>query len=367
MNRRGFMKAAGVAGGGTLAAAVSGLPRPAISQSRTEWRMQTTWGKNSPLLATGPEVFADFVSKASGGRLTVKVYAAGEIAPPFGVMDAVADGALDAGHGYPPFWAGKLPAMTMLSPVPFGLTTQEQNAWLAYGGGQELADRVYAELGVKFFPSGNTSVQGAGWLNKELDSMAAFSGLKMRIGGLGAKVVQAVGGTPVQIPLGEVPQALQTGALDGADFVGPFNDVAFGLHKVARYYYWPGIFEPCGVLDCFVNLSSWDALDDDLKEIVRGGNQVANQVVISEFVAKNAEGLKTIQEAEGVEVREFPDEVLAGLGEATRDVLSDTARGDPLAKELYDSIIAFRKLVMPYTNLSEMSFMRARTLAPAFG
>lgn len=367
MNRRGFLKSAGVAGTGAVAAAVSSFPKPAISQDRKEWRMQTTWGKNSPLLSTGPDVFADFVSKASGGRLTVKVYAAGEIAPAFGVMDAVVDGALDAGHGYPPFWAGKLPAMTMLTPMPFGLTTQEQTAWFEYGGGQALADKIYSQLGVKFFPSGNTSVQGAGWLNKELDSMAAFEGLKMRIGGLGAQVLQAVGGSPVQMPLGEVPQALQTGALDGADFVGPYNDVAFGLHKVAKYYYWPGIFEPCGVLDCFININSWNALDDDLKEIVRGGNYVANQIVVSEFVAKNAEGLRTIQEAEGVEIKTFPDEVLKGLAEATKDVLASAAAADPLSKEVYDSLMAFRKLVMPYTNISEMEFMKARNLAPDFG
>ncbi|SMF48682.1 TRAP-type mannitol/chloroaromatic compound transport system, substrate-binding protein [Tistlia consotensis] len=365
MNRRGFLRSAGVAGTGAVAAAVSSFPKPAISAGKIEWRMEMTWAKNSPLLSTGPQVFADFVSKASGGRLTVKVYAAGEIAPPFGVMDAVADGALDVGHGYPPFWAGKLPAMTMLCPVPFGLTTQEQNAWFEYGGGLALADKVYSQLGVKFFPSGNTSVQGAAWTNKLLDSMAAFNGLKIRIGGLGAKVIQAVGGTPVQLPLGQVPQALQTGTLDGADFVGPFNDVAFGLHKVAKYYYWPGIFEPCGVLDCFINLNSWNKLDDDLKEIVRGGNYVANQVVISEFVAKNAEGLKTI-EASDAEIKIFPEEVLKGLGAATKDVLATAASADALSKEIYDSIMAFRKTVMPYTKISEFDFMRARMLAPDF-
>jgi len=369
MNRRGFLRGAGVAGTAAVAAAsaAASFPKPAISQNRIRWRMQTTWAANAPLLATGPDIFAQHVERASGGRLSVQVYAAGEIAPPFGVMDAVADGALDAGHGYPAFWVGKLPAIQFLSPVPFGLTTQEQNAWFDYGGGQEISDRIYAELGVKFFPSGNTSVQGAGWFNKELNSMADFSGLRMRIGGLAAKVLTSVGATPVQIPLGEVPQALQTGAIDGADFVGPYNDLAFGLHRVARYYYWPGCFEPCGVLDCFINLASWDALDDDLKEIVRGANALANQVVVSEFVAKNAQGLKSIQEDPNVEVKLFSAEVLKTLGEATRDVLAAEAEADPLSGEIYRSLMDFRRTVMPYTNISELAFMQSRLDLPDFG
>lgn len=367
MNRRGFMRGAGLAGTAAVAAAASAFPKPALSQGRIRWRMQTTWAANAPLLATGPDIFAQHVERASGGRLSVQVFSAGEVTPPFGVMDAVADGALDAGHGYPAFWAGKLSAIQFLSPIPFGLTTQEQNAWFDYGGGQEITDRIYAQLGVKFFPSGNTSVQGAGWFNKELNSMADFNGLKMRIGGLAAKVLQAVGATPVQIPLGEVPQALQTGAIDGADFVGPFNDLAFGLHRVARYYYWPGCFEPCGVLDCFINLNSWEALDDDLKEIVRGANALANQVVISEFVAKNAQALKTIQDDPGVEVKLFSAEVLKTLGEATRDVLAETAQADDLSREVYESLTSFRRTVMPYTNISELAFMQSRLDLPDFG
>lgn len=349
-------------GGMGAAGAAGALAAPAIAQGGAEWNLQMTWRQNSPLLATGPEIVADYITQASEGRLTVKMHAAGDIAPPFQVLDAVVDGALDMGHGYPAYWAGKLNAVQFLTPIPFGMTTQEQNAWFTYGGGQEIADEIYAELGVKFFPSGNTSVQGAGWFNKELNSLGDYRGLKVRSGGMGAKVLSAVGAAPVQMPLGEVPQALQTGAIDGADFVGPFNDVAFGLHKVAKYYYWPGWMEPTGVLDCFVNLDTWNGLPKDLQQIVVGANRVANSIVLDEFVAKNAQALGQIEADPNVSVRMLNDATLKGLKEAASDVVSDIASQDDLSRKAYASITKFLDTVRPYTDVSERAFMRARML-----
>ncbi|MBJ3774432.1 TRAP transporter substrate-binding protein [Acuticoccus mangrovi] len=361
MDRRQFIKRSG-AGVVAGAAASTGLAAPAIAQGAMQWRMQMTWAKNSPLLSTGAQIVADHITKASGGRLSVRLYAAGEIVPPFQVLDAVADGTLDMGHGYPAYWAGKHPAMQFFTPMPFGMTTQEQNAWLSYGGGLELADELYSQLGVKFFPSGNTSVQGSGWFNKELNSIADYQGLKVRSGGLAAKVLSEVGATPVQMPLGEVPQALQSGAIDGADFVGPMNDMAFGLHKVAKYYYWPGWMEPCGLIDCFVNMAKWDSLDDDLKEIIRGANWMANQIMLNEFVAKNAQALVQIKATEGVEVRTLSDETLSALAEAAKGVVENVATQDPLAQKVYDSIMTFSKMVRPYTVISEASYINVRPM-----
>lgn len=360
MDRRQFVKSAGL-GLASGTAAASGLAAPALAQGKIEWRMQMTWGKNTPLLVTGPQIVADYITKASDGRMTVKLYAAGDIVPPFQVIDAVADGTIEMGHGYPAYWAGKLPAMQFFTPVPFGFTTQEQNAWFAYGGGQELADEVYAELGVKFFPSGNTSVQGAGWFNKELNTIEDYQGLKVRSGGLGAKVLTEVGATPVQMPLGEVPQSLQSGAIDGADFVGPLNDLAFGLHKVAKYYYWPGWMEPCGVLDCMVNLTAWEALPDDLKEIVKGANAIANHAVLSEFVAKNGQALAQLK-SEGVEVRTLSDDVLAKLAETSAGVVRSVADSDPLAGKVYQSISTFLATIKPYTQISEGAYIANRPI-----
>ncbi|OAB55524.1 ABC transporter substrate-binding protein [Phormidium willei BDU 130791] len=365
MKRRQFLKAAGALGAAGVAAA--GVASPAISQNRIKWRMQATWRQNSPLLWTGPQLVADYVSKASDGRLTIELYAAGEIAPPLQVMDVVADGGLEMGHGYPAYWAGKLPAVQFFTPLPFGLTTQEQNAWFRFGGGQEIADKVYGEMGVKFLPSGNTSVQSAGWFNAEINSLEDYKGLKVRSGGLGAKVLREIGATPVQVPLGEVPQALQTNAIDGADFVGPLNDMAFGLHKVAKYCVWPGWMEPCGVLDCFINKAAWEELPDDLKAIVQAANEMANSVVLSEFVAKNAQAYRTLQEEHGVEMRFLDDAVLTGLGKVAGEVVAAAAKEDALSREVYDSLMSFRRTVMPYTNASELAFMQARALDFPYG
>src|SRR6056297_3420648 len=168
MKRRQFLQKSVLAG--TAGATGVTLASPALSQNRIKWRMQATWARNSPLLWTGPQLVADYISRASDGRLTIELYGAGDIAPPLQVLDAVVDGGLEMGHGYPAYWAGKLPAVQLLTPVPFGITTQEQNAWLEYGGGREITDRIYAELGVKMLPSGNTSVQSAGWFNKDINT-----------------------------------------------------------------------------------------------------------------------------------------------------------------------------------------------------
>jgi TRAP-type mannitol/chloroaromatic compound transport system substrate-binding protein len=359
MKRRQFVTAVG---GGGLAAALAAGSGPAIAQGRKEWRMQMTWAKNSPALATGANALAEFVSKATGGQLTVKVYAAGEIVPALQTMDAVANGSLHMGHGYPAYWGGKLPAINFLSPLPFSITSQEQNAWFAYGGGQEIADKLYAKLGVKFFPSGNTSVQAAGWYNKEVKAIGDFKGLKIRAGGMGGKVLQAAGAAPVQIALGEVPQALQSGAIDGADFVGPYNDMAFGLHKVAKFYYWPGWQEPCGALDCFVNLQAWDSLSAEQKEILRVGNEYANARVLNEFVAKNAEAFHELVNVHKIQVRLFNDDTLKALGELAGQVIRAEAAKDADSQMAFDSLMKFRERTIPYTKIAEYEFMRARAL-----
>jgi TRAP-type mannitol/chloroaromatic compound transport system substrate-binding protein len=365
MKRRQFLQKGILAG--TAGVSAAALASPALSQNRFKWRMQATWARNSPLLWTGPQLVADFISKASDGRLTIELFGAGEIAPPLQVLDAVIDGGLEMGHGYPAYWAGKLPAVQLLTPVPFGITTQEQNAWLYYGGGLEIADRIYAEVGVKFLPSGNTSVQAAGWFNKEINTIEDYRGLRVRSGGLGARVLSAIGATPVQIPLGEVPQALQTNAIDGADFVGPFNDMAFGLHKVAKYCVWPGWMEPCGLLDCFINKAAWDELPDDLKAIVTMANDAANSMVVSEFVARNAEAYQTLQTEHGVEMRFLSDDVLTELGKVSGEVVAAAGAADALSREIYESLMAFRKVAMPYTNTTELAFMNARRLNFPFG
>ena len=202
MKRRQFMKRAATATAATAVAA-SSFPAPAISQGLMKWRMQTTWPKNFPGLGTGANKLA-----ASGGKLTVEVFGGGEIVPAFETMDAVSSGTIEMGHGAPYYWKGKVSASQFIASIPFGLNAQEQNAWIQFGGGQELADKVYKELGCKFFASGNIGVQAGGWFNKEINSLEDYKGLKMRIPGLGGEVVKAAGGNVVNLPGGEIPPAL---------------------------------------------------------------------------------------------------------------------------------------------------------------
>jgi len=359
MQRRRFLKAAG---GAAAAAAGGTFAAPAFSQNRMKWRMGLAWPKNAPALATGPKVMAEFVQKASGGRLTIELFGAGELVPPLELLDATANGTIEAAHSYPTFWAGKDPAFFMVAPLPFGITSQEQQAWLEYGGGLELCERVYARHGVKFFPLGNTGVQGFGWSTKELNTVEDFRGLKMRIGGLSGRVLKELGATVVVMPLGEVLQALQSGAIDAAEFVGPYNDLTFGLYRPAKYYYWPGVVEPCGIVDAFVNMDVWNELPDDLKEIVRVGMAHGNTVQFNDWVYNNGYARKTLVEEYGVDIRTLSDEILSRMGEISRDVITAEAEKDQLAREMLESIVKYRDVMRPYTQLSEMEFMRAREL-----
>jgi TRAP-type mannitol/chloroaromatic compound transport system substrate-binding protein len=361
MQRRRVVQTLGV-GGLAAGAAASTFPKPAISQNRLEWRMVTTWPANFPGLGTGANLLAELIGRMSEGRLTVQVFGAGEIVPAFESMDAVASGTVEMGHGAPYYWQGKVPAASYIAAIPFGLTAMEQNAWFYYGGGQELADKVYAEMGAKFFPSGNTGVQMGGWFNKEMNSLADYEGLKMRIPGLGGKVVAVAGGTVVNLPGGEIPPALQSGAIDATEWVGPYNDLAFGLHRAARYYYYPGWHEPATVLDNFINLAAWNGLSDELKAIVEAANRAVNVSVLSEFLARNNDSLETLVNEHGVELRPFNDEILAGLGRLAGEVMNAEAEADPLSREVLNSLLTFRETSKAWAGVSEQAFMAARLL-----
>ncbi|MEM7170624.1 MAG: TRAP transporter substrate-binding protein [Pseudomonadota bacterium] len=360
MKRRQFLSAATTAAVG--AAAASSFPAPAISQGLMKWRMQTTWPKNFPGLGTGANKLAEFIGTASGGKLTVEVFGGGEIVPPFETMDAVSGGTIEMGHGAPYYWKGKVPASQFIASVPFGLNVIEQNAWLRFGGGQELADKVYKELGCKFFASGNTGVQAGGWFNKEINSLEDYKGLKMRIPGLGGEVVKAAGGVVVNLPGGEIPGALQSGQIDATEWVGPYNDLAFGLYKSAKFYYYPGWHEPATLLDNFINLQAWESLTDDLKAIVATANAYANSYVLDEYIANNDTSLNTLTEKHGVVLKKFPDPVLDGLGALSGQVIGDLAAADSLSGEVMQSIVDFRDKTIAYANFSEQAFYNARAL-----
>ncbi len=357
--RREFLKGASVS---TAVVAASSFPRPALAQGLKRWRMGTTWPKNFPGLGTGANILAKLIGEASAGKLTVEVYGGGEIVPAFETMDAVAGDILEMGHGAPYYWKNKVPAMEFIASLPFGVNAIEQNAWLQLGGGQELVDKAYRQLGCKFFASGNTGVQAGGWFNKEIKSLDDYAGLKMRIRGLGGEVVKAAGGTVVNLPGGEILPALQSGAIDATEWFGPNNDWAFGLYKSAKFYYYPGWQKPSTLLDNFINIKAWEGLDSELKAIVAMANANTNLYVLSEFVANNSAALQTLRKEHGVILKKFPDPVLNGLGALSGQVLRDLAAQDPMSQEVINSILTFRARAIPHASFSEQAFYNARSL-----
>ncbi|MDX1539839.1 MAG: TRAP transporter substrate-binding protein [Geminicoccaceae bacterium] len=361
MKRRIFVSGAAAAG-----AAASTFPAPAISQNRREWRMVTTWPKNFPGLGTGAAELARMITEGSGGRLTVTVYGAGEIVPAFEAMDAVGSGTAEMGHGSPYYWKGKVAASQFLSAIPFGLTAQELNAWYQFGGGQELADELYAEMGTKFFVAGNTGVQMGGWFNKEITTIEDYRGLKMRIPGLGGEVVAAAGANVVNLPGGEIMPALSSGAIDATEWVGPYNDLAFGLYKSARLYYYPGWQEPGPAVDCFINLDAWESLDSDLKAVVQAATGAATRSMLAEFNARNQEALDTLLTDHGVQLMRFPDPVLQTLGRLSGEVMNDLASSDPSSRKVMDSLLRFRAGATAWSEVSEQTYLTARGLDYAY-
>ena len=363
LKRRDMLKGAALGG---AAAAASTFPAPAIAQGLIEWQMVTAWPPKFPGLGTGAELLAAYIGQASGGRLTVQVRGAGEIVPPFESIDAVGNGTAQMGHGAPYYWTGKIAAVQFLSALPFGLTTQEQNAWFAQGGGQELADRIYGELNCKFFPAGNTGAQMGGWYNREINSIDDFSGLKIRMPGLGGAVLAAAGATVLTIPGGQIPTAMASGELDAVDWVGPYNDLAFSLQSHAKYYYYPGWHEPSGPIDCFINLDAWNELPDDLKAVVEVSCHAANQMVLNEFVARNSSSLQSLKDDHGVDVRAFSDPTLEALAKLSIDVIEGAVGDDAMSREVYDSINAFRKSASAWSTVADLAFLKARELSPAW-
>jgi len=355
MKRRDFIRTAG-------ATAALGATAPAVvsAQDAIEWKMVTTWPKNFPGLGTGAEYLARIIGEMSGGRLTVKVYGAGELVPPLEVFDAVSRGTAEMGHGAAYYWKGKSEAAQFFAAVPFGLTGQEMNGWLYHGGGMEIWEEVYGEFGLVPLAAGNTGVQMGGWFNKEINTPEDLQGLKMRIPGLGGEVLQRAGGTPVLLPGGEIFTSLQSGAIDATEWVGPYNDLAFGLFRAAQYYYYPGWHEPGTTLEGMVNKEAFDALPDDLKVIVRQASKAANVDMLSEFTARNNAALQTLIEEHGVEVRKFPDEVLALIKQLSDEVVAEVAEKDPMSKKAYDSFRQFRDQSIAWHAISEQAYLNAR-------
>ncbi len=360
MKRRDFIKSAGA--GSLLAGGLVTGAGVAVAKPKYQWKMVTTWPKNFPGLGTGANNLAALINELSGGRIEVKVYGAGELVPALEVFDAVSRGTAQMGHGAAYYWKGKSEAAQFFSAVPFGLTAQEMNGWLYYGGGMELWEDVYAPFNLVPAAAGNTGVQMGGWFNKEINSLADLNGLKMRIPGLGGEVLKRAGGTPVNLPGGELYTSLQSGNIDATEWVGPYNDLAFGLYKIAKYYYYPGWHEPGTTLEAMINKEAFEELPKDLQSIVRNACKVVNQDMLAEYTARNNQALKTLVEEHNVDLRRYPDDVLKKLRNLSDEVVAEVAEQDKMSKKVYESFKKFRDQAMEWHRISEQTYMAAREM-----
>lgn len=322
--------------------------------------MYTTWPRNFPGLGSGANYLAESITQASGGRLTIKVYGAGERVPALEVFDAVSRGAAEMGHGAAYYWKGKAPAAPFFTGVPFGLTAQEMNGWLSFGGGLELWRELYAPFDLLPFAAGNTGTQMGGWFRQPIQSLADLKGLKMRIPGLGGEVMARAGATTVNIPGGELFTALESGVIDATEWVGPYNDLAFGLYKAAKHYYYPGWHETGPTLEAIVNRTAWDKLPADLQAIVTLASEATNQRMLAEYAARNPPALRALVEDHGVKVQAFPDEVMTALRAYSDAVLEDLAASDPFARKVYASYRDYRDQVRKTTAIGEQAYLNLR-------
>jgi len=332
-----------------------------VPQQNYHWKLVSAFPKNFPGLGTAPENFAKLVNKMSSGRLTVKVYGAGQLVPAMEVFDTVSQGTTELGFSASYYWKGKAPAAVLFTSIPFGLNAQEMNGWLHYGGGLELWRELYEPFNLIPFAGGNTGVQMAGWFNREINTLDDLKGLKMRMPGLGGEVITRAGAEAVMIAGGDIYTALQTGVIDATEWVGPYNDMAFGFHQIAKYYYYPGWHEPGPTLELIVNKQAYESLPEDLQTMIEAASRVINQDMLDEYTARNNAALKTLINEHGVDVRPLPQEVLVELKRLSDEVLAENMEKDPMFKKVYESQRAFQAASVNYHKISEQAYYNVRT------
>jgi TRAP-type mannitol/chloroaromatic compound transport system substrate-binding protein len=325
-----------------------------------EWSCVTSWPPKFPGLGMAPENLATRIEAATNGRLRIKVYGGGELVPPLEVFDAVSRGTVEMGHGASYYHKGKVDAAVFFTSIPFGMTNTELNGWMYYGGGLELYHELYAPFDLVPFPTGNTGVQMGGWFNKEINSIDDLKGLKMRIPGLGGEVLRRAGGTPVTLPGAEIFTALQTGAIDATEWVGPYNDASFGLHKAARYYYYPGWQEPGPGLETIIHTAAWDSLPPDLQEVVRLACQAITTDMAADYTNGNAMSLARLQQDPNIEIRPFPDEVLRLLRSLAMEVVEEMMAKDPASAKIGRAYLDYLEKVAANSRLSEQAYFATR-------
>lgn len=332
-----------------------------VEQAKSfKWKMVTSWPKNFPGLGMAPEKFAKYVDEMSAGRLKVQVYGAGELVPGFEVFDAVSQGTVQMGHSGSYYWKGKIPASVIFSAIPFGMTATELSAWLHYGGGLEIWQELYKPFGIIPMAGGNSGAQFAGWFKKEINSMEDLQGLKMRIPGLAGEVLKRAGAIPVTLTGGEIFSSLQSGAIDATEWVGPYNDLAFGFYQVAEYYYSSVWHEPGTGLEFLINEKAFNELPKDLQKIVEVAARAVNESTLDEYNARNNDALKTLVDKHHVKLRTLPAPVLAQLKNITAEVMAEQAAANEGFAKAWQSYSEFLTSINEYHGLTVKEYYKNR-------
>ncbi|MGD1869661.1 MAG: TRAP transporter substrate-binding protein [Neomegalonema sp.] len=354
MKRRVFLAAAGAA---------PMLCAPALAQARREMTIVSTWPRDYPGLGVSAQNLAARIETLTEGRIKVSYFAAGERVGAFDAFDAVAAGDADAYIGAEGYWKGKHPGFPFFQTVPMGLTHNEMLAWISHLGGQALWDELAGEFGVKGLLCGGTGVSMGGWYNTKIESADDLKGLRLRVPGLASDVFARLGASPVSLPGGQIYENLVSGTVDAAEWVGPWADYALKLFEAARYYYYPGVHEPGGMVSFGVNRGWWDALSAVDQEIITAVCEAETTRLIAEYDARNGAFLDKLVREQGVELQAFPDDVSVAFAQAAAAVYAELTDYDALTGRIFQSFADARRTIGRWKSVSDAPFLRARHAA----
>jgi len=348
MKRRDVLKS------GLVLAGTTAIAAPAIAQSAPtiRWRLTSSFPKSLDTIYGGGEFFAERVNKLTDGKFNIRVFAAGDLMPAFSALDGVQQGTVEICHTATYYYVGKDFTMGFGTALPFGLTTRQQNAWMYHGGGIDTLNAFFKDYGVIAFPAGNTGAQMGGWFRNQVNTLADFKGLKMRIPGLGGQVMARIGAVPQALPGGDIYPALERGAIDATEWVGPYDDEKLGFYKIAKNYYYPGWWEPCSMYHVMINQAKWDGLPKPYQEAIISAARETNLDMVAEYDAKNRQALIRLKAA-GVQFHKFSDDIMQGSYKAASAMYDEEAAKNSKFKKIYDDWKVFRAEEAAWFALSE--------------
>jgi TRAP-type mannitol/chloroaromatic compound transport system substrate-binding protein len=349
MKRRDILASGLALAGGTLA-----TPAIAQSQPTIRWRLTSSFPKSLDTIYGGAEMFAERVSKLTDGKFTIRVFAAGDIVPAFQALDAVQQGTVELCHTATYYYVGKDMTFGFGTALPFGLTARQQNAWMYHAGGIDMLNEFFKDYGVIAFPAGNTGAQMGGWFRNPVNTIADFKGLKMRIPGLGGQVMARIGAVPQALPGGDIYPALERGAIDATEWVGPYDDERLGFYKIVKYYYYPGWWEPCSMYHVMINLEKWASLPKTYQEAIISAAREANLDMVAEYDAKNRLALQRLKSS-GVTLTKFSDDIMQGSFKAAQDLYVEESAKNPKFKKIFDVWQKFRAEEAEWFALTELA------------